>query len=288
MSQKNQIEICLATDNRGCVWVAPLLVSVLKNTKSDVQFYILESDLTQENKEKLKASIQRYPKGDIQFISVTETFDFYKDSPWPKQTLYRLMIPGLFPNLNKMIYLDIDTVVYRDIQELWDIDLASNYLAGVWGLDKYGHIFQDGDMYIELQEYFNAGVLLMNLNQMRKDSVSEKMLQFASKHFSVITAADQDLLNIACVGKIKPISTTWNWYISLGRKSTRKLKKLFGAYWTPIPSVIHYYSAFKPNRIFIYPLHPIATVKNYLRQRYFFQCLKETPYVCKKEICVKW
>ena len=155
-------------------------------------------------------------------------------------------------------------------------------------LIQAGHIFQDKTINVTLDEYFNAGVLLMNLKKLREDSIPEKIFRFAEEHFDIITAADQDMINVVCAGKIKPISTTWNWYISLERKSSKKLKKLFGEYWTPVPSVIHYYSAFKPNRIFIYPLHPVATIKNYLRQRFFFQCLKETPYVCKKEVCIKW
>ncbi len=280
----SQIHVLVATNNNGCMLLSTLMASLGLTTKSPITLHVLHDDLTGDNQQKL-TQVAQDVKLDIEFIKVTENFDFYVPKQWPLPTLFRLLADTLFPKLDKIIYLDIDTLVYQDIASLWDINLDDNYLGACYGLDVHrdlGHLDPDK----KVQAYFNAGVLLMNLQKMRADHVGEKCLKFLKEHTNELRAFDQDVLNIVCAGKILPISIGYNWYISMERRNKRKLTKIYGTL-PKQPSIIHFYSAYKPYRLCIYLRHPIATYRIWRYERAFWKYLKLTPYAVKREIQVK-
>ena len=127
-------------------------------------------------------------------------------SSWSPGTLMRLYLPDLLPDIHKIIYLDCDMVVLTDIEILWDIPLDGKYLAAClddWIIDNatkrrkkyYNHLN------IPLDTYFNAGMLLLNLDALRgKDcSFSETVFSYLKEN-PELPFLDQDLLNWFCQG----------------------------------------------------------------------------------------
>lgn len=172
------------------------MYSVLKNTpEADINFIILHSDLTkQELKdiEKLK-TIRSFT---AQYFKIDEN-DF-KDFPlatWVGiQTWFRFQIPELCPNIDKVIYLDADTLVRKSLYPLWKIDISDKIIAGVEdSRNVKQHIARLG---MKDSSYFNAGVLIMNLQKLRKIAPFVQIKQFVMKNRELLKYNDQDLLNL--------------------------------------------------------------------------------------------
>ncbi len=112
----------------------------------------------------------------------------------PVSTYYRLLLPSLLKNRNRTIYLDSDLVVEIDLSELFDADLNGHPLGGVPDRDAIqqglqAHINRPGDLYI------NAGVLVMDLDQWRKESIAEQCMQWLTENPTIATMMDQDAIN---------------------------------------------------------------------------------------------
>lgn len=121
-------------------------------------------------------------------------------NPWwgGVMNLMRIVLTKILPNEDKVLYLDIDTIVNDDISELWDIDISNYYAAGVRDtpdLNKNGL-------------YVNAGVMLFNLKKMREDHIDDKWLEIA--HGPKRRFALQDPMNEALRGKIYELPTQYN------------------------------------------------------------------------------
>ena len=117
---------------------------------------------------------------------------------WTYMSLMRVTFTRLYPNLDKILWLDIDTVVEQNIDELWDLDMDGYYFAGALEPEKS----KPGKPYI------NAGVTMVNLKQLREDGMDDKLIEALNKQ--KYEFADQDCINELCAGKILVIPPTYN------------------------------------------------------------------------------
>ncbi|MCQ2387676.1 MAG: glycosyltransferase family 8 protein [Clostridia bacterium] len=128
-------------------------------------------------------------------------------------TYYRIFIAEMFPEYDKVIYLDSDTIVLKDIADFFDIDLT-NYLVGGVPDEAVGNIepfsrYVKKALGIEANEYFNAGIMVMNLKEFRKFNFYKEFGELLNKYkFKV--AQDQDYLNVLCYKKAKLLPYNWN------------------------------------------------------------------------------
>lgn len=128
-------------------------------------------------------------------------------------TYYRLILPKTFFFLKKAIYLDSDIVVRGDISELYNTDLGDNLVGAV--PDASVQIYDEFIQYVEKalevkkENYFNAGILVMNLQKMREMRFENKVENLV-KEVSFKVAQDQDLLNVICKNRVKYIGLEWN------------------------------------------------------------------------------
>lgn len=128
------------------------------------------------------------------------------------QTYYRLQLPFLLKDIDKCLYLDSDIVINGDLAELYRNNISDHYVAGVRAAGYYypeswveKHTKEVG--LPSIQNYINAGVLLMNLKKIREDHLDKKMLSLVSRGFS---SQDQDIINLACYDKIKILPLRYN------------------------------------------------------------------------------
>ena len=161
-------------DGHYSVWVGTVMQSILEHTDSRICFHILHDEtLSIDNKYKLK-KVARSGFSIVEFHKIDENdFSVVKNqmSRFTIGAMFRCSLPELLPDLNRIIYLDADLFVNRDIKELWDVDVREYYLAGVADegvavhyhpriLNKYHEI--------KKESYFNLGVLYMNLKKLRE------------------------------------------------------------------------------------------------------------------------
>ena len=245
MEQNKQVlPIFFAVDDGYMPFLAVTLQSLVDNSSTEYYYLIkiLYTNISEDNKEKIKKFERE--NVNIEFVDLNYYIGKIKDKLYTrdyysKTTYFRLFIPNLYPQYDKALYLDCDIVLLRDVAELFNIDMGDNLVGGAPDdvIQTY-EVFQE---YVEkvvgvadYRRYFNAGVLLMNLDELRKYNFQEKFLYSLDKiKFSV--AQDQDYLNRLCKGRVKIIDKTWNRMPISNIEVDEKDLKL-----------IHYNLAFKP------------------------------------------
>ena len=204
------MDICYATNEGFAPYMAVSITSLLENNAShNIAVHILHSDLSGATISRLSTFENRYKNAKIQFHKIDDS-RFEKlgltIEHISRETYFRYMIPEVLPNVDRVLYLDGDTIVNGDISELFDIDLTNFYCAGV------------SDIYMESVGYkrtlglsglyINAGVILFNLDEMRKRNIAEKLFKLTAEiNFEY---QDQDAINIVFNGKIKELDWSYN------------------------------------------------------------------------------
>ena len=218
-NNKGEIPIFYAVDDRYLPFLAVTLKSLLENASSDYNYAIkiLASNVSESNKKK----ILKYEKENvkIEFVDLQYYLEKIKDKLYTRDyftytTYFRLFIPELYPQYNKVIYIDSDTTVLGDISEFYNIDLGTNLLGvvsdeSVINNEVLREYVERVVGHVTYKNYFNAGVLLMNLDAMRKFEFQSKFL-YLLETVKFAVAQDQDYLNRLCKGRTTMISGAWN------------------------------------------------------------------------------
>ena len=219
-------------DGHYSVWVGTVMQSILEHTDSRICFHILHDEtLSIDNKYKLE-KVARSGSSIIEFHKIDENdFSIVKNqmSRFTIGTMFRCSLPELLPNLNRIIYLDADLFVNRDIKELWDVDICEYCLAGVAdeGVDihNYPKILNKYPG-IKKESYFNAGVLYMNLKKLREFGNLKKLVVDFLVENPEAGLPDQDALNVIFHNKVLYLDGSWNQFVFMHRKdNVEKLDK---------------------------------------------------------------
>ena len=140
----------------------------------------------------------------VKILDVSAQKWFTQDSPnynrrWSYMILLRSVYTELFPDEDMVLSLDIDTIINKNIDNLWLYDMTGFCLAGVQEPVK---TFKSGSVYI------NFGVVMMNLDELRKTGIAKRACRKlqTEKH----GLPEQDVFNHLCAGKIKEIPSWWN------------------------------------------------------------------------------
>ena len=216
---KEIIPIFFAVDNEYIPFLAVTLQSIVEHSTGEYYYVIkiLYTNISEENKEK----INKYTKENIniEFVDLNYYIEKIKGKLYTRDyfsmtTYFRLFISNLYPQYNKAIYLDSDIVLLADVAELYNEDIGDNLVGAVPDdIIQQNQVFQE---YVEkvvgvasYKNYFNAGMLIMNLDQLRKNKFQEKFLYLLENvKYSVVQ--DQDYLNRICKGRVKLLDIGWN------------------------------------------------------------------------------
>ena len=217
-AKKGSIPIFFATDDNYLPFLSVTLESMWENCSReyDYELYVLHSGVRREYEEKILA----YNKEGfhISFVDVTARLatilqhlhirDYYTPT-----TYFRVFIAELFPQYDKAIYLDCDTVILGDISGLFSYDLGNNLLGGapcegVNCFDVYKRYVSEVDG-LNPDYFFNAGVLLMNLKAFREENFYQQFAELLKRYkFEVIQ--DEDYLNVLCQDRVLRLPRAWN------------------------------------------------------------------------------
>lgn len=219
-----KINVAFTIDNNYPIYTLLVINSILKNntSNSDYTFYIVENNLSFLNKIKMKRYVEKR-KQKIEFINInTDKIDkgkwFYGFSKRITSiAMVRILLPEIMPaNVDRVLYLDGDILVLKDLKELYNTDMEGKAFAMAPNISDYKSvkIFSIG------KTYYNSGVILMDLNKCRKEKVTAKMLKFVNNNFKYFIYdkkghksflyPDQDLINIVMKDNIKTLSKKWN------------------------------------------------------------------------------
>lgn len=251
IKQKKYIPIVYASDNNYAKYTSVSIQSILENSaqRNFLIFYILiDDEFSERNKELLTNQVEKYGHN-IVFVNMKDAYkeENLKIAHISHHTYYRLQLPKILGYLNKLIYIDGDTIVLGDIGDLFDFDIKDSYFGGVKApaFDNKKHRNRLG---IDTSKYINAGVLLVNNRLLIKDKVQKKFEELLNNSYD---CQDQDIINVAGFGKITllPIKynlmtkyqNTFSRFISEGKIDKSEFDEAI-----KYPLIIHYADKIKP------------------------------------------
>ena len=248
----NNIHIFFASDNNFVLPLYNALSSILRNANAqdNLNFYILDKDISENNKNKIK-NLEKVKPFNIEYIKIND--DLFKDCPLLKicghislQTYYRYIIPRVKPNLPKVLYLDCDILVKSSLLDLWNIDLKDTYCGAVQELYKDSNI---DARRLNVKTYFNAGVLLLNNKKMIEDNTTDELFRVTKDLYESgnLVYQDQDVLNVVFNDNITWMSPRFNYQQNMSGDSSEKIysqTELEDAKRNVV--LVHYNSGIKP------------------------------------------
>lgn len=223
---QERINVLYTIDNNYCVFSLLSINSILEHneSKSEYYFYIVEQGLTDSNKQRMKDFIEKRNQK-VFFINIDSeklfSANIYNHPVINYITsiaLARLFASEILPEeIDKLIYLDSDTLILSDLKDLYDIEL-DKYYAGLV-VNQEQNLYPK-TLYDFKNGYYNSGVMLINLKKWRQENLSKIFKNFYIDNVNLFTykkdktnvfrLVDQDLVNIVLDGKIKPLDLKWN------------------------------------------------------------------------------
>lgn len=217
-SEKEIIPIFFAVDDNYAKFLCVTLQSLIENSSDeyDYEVNVLIDELSGDNMNTILKMQKDNVK--IKFVSVKEKLraicsKLHMRDYYTQATYYRFFIPELFPMYGKGLYLDCDLIITTDVADLYHTELAGNYVAAIpeefiTDVEVFG-IYSEKVLGVPRQEYFNAGILVMNLDLMRKENLQGQFAELLDK-YTYRVAQDQDYLNVICYKKSVILDKTWN------------------------------------------------------------------------------
>lgn len=249
-------------------YAAVSLHSLVKNTnpENDYTVYFLSQDLSKEHQDDLKKLGS--DNVHIKFFHIDEDLvapiknrkeNYLRGDFFTMSIFYRLFIPELFPQYDKAIYIDSDTVVNDDIAKLYNIDLSNNLFgacvdSSIQYVEKMVKYIKDV-LALDPKKYINSGMLVMNSKVFREEHFIDRFMDLLAKYHFDCIAPDQDYLNEIGEGRILYIDGKWD---AMPNDNTEPLAD---------PSLIHYNLFFKPWHF-----------RNVQYENYFWTSAKETKF----------
>ena len=181
----NKISVSYGLNNRNFYPTLVSITSILENANYS-SFYIInilvskrKTYFSNENKIKFKNLENKYPRCQIDIIEINDKlFQFANIKRYPISAYYRLLLAYLLPDIKKIIYLDGDTIILTDLSELINLNMKNNTILGF--VDNSFYLTEEFG--IKTYKYITTGVLLINLEKIRKEFITEKFLLFIKKY----------------------------------------------------------------------------------------------------------
>lgn len=266
--EENNIPIILACDNKYTPFTSVLLTSLRENSSPNYNYDVLlfQTDISNENKALLNACLLGKDNISLRFIDISSkiqdlklrVFSYYSEAIY-----YRLFAPWILKNYDKILYCDCDLVFNDDVANLFTMEMGDNLLGAIRDLGMILHKNNPNDNFpedyyteylenININNYFNSGVLLMNLKQFRESFNQNYMVKYIEK--KKWRFPDQDVLNIICADKTIMLESKWNTMPETlgGRTVENIITYLDPKYYEDYllarksPSIIHYAMREKP------------------------------------------
>lgn len=276
--EQDLIQIVFTIDENYIQHCAVTITSLCENTKNaKINISIVNNGIGKKSVSKLNKYLKKFTNiNQLNWLEIdTEQI---KDAPLTHHvslaTYYRILLPKILDkNLTKVLFLDSDIIIRKNITPLWETDISEFSHGAV------AHIgdFESHKEYLGMDknsDYFNAGIMLINLKYWREYEITEKAIQYLKENVDKIKFWDQDILNCLFESKWFPLDSQWNateiifkpdlWKESnFEPKFCQELNKL-----SQDPAIVHFTGSGKPWHY--YHNHPY-------KQEYYYY-LKKTPW----------
>ena len=218
---KEVIPVFFAVNDNYAPYLGVAIKSMLENLnrKYFCKIHVLITSLSEEHTEKLKEVVSAYSRNaSIVFVDVAKECKkmagmFHMRDYYSQETYFRFFISPLFPEYDKVVYLDCDIVVVGDVSELYNQDIGDKMVAAaveeVVYLDDDLGFYSERCLGVPWKEYFGAGILVINSKLFREERVEEQFVDLLRK-YKFTVAQDQDYLNVICLERVHLLNLGWN------------------------------------------------------------------------------
>ncbi len=278
IDEQIRIDVAFSSDNNYAQHMGVSIESLLQSyvSKHDLNIHILYKHLDDVHISNLQTLVKRHGKSKL-FFHCIEGEEF-KDFPLPNkyhpiEMYFRLKIAEIFPSLDRMLYLDSDIIVQSDISEIYFTEKIQDKMVmaveepSILNKRRLQSLGMASDM-----PYFNSGILLMNLRNMRKKGFKNKYINFINEYKNQILYGDQDVLNAVCEDDWEALPLAWNAYYFIYQRIYDE-------------TYYHYkkgdiYAAKRDPKIIHFNQHPKPWSAKCIdpRRALYFKYLKYTPY----------
>ena len=279
----NSVPVVLSCNEFFVPYMSVMLASLVEHASAQNSYEIIvfHAGISQVLQDELFQQIKQYKNFSIRLLDVREQikgFSFYTENrnSLTEETYYRLLAPYLLAEYEKAIYMDGDMVVLADVAKLHEIDLGS-YLIGavrdycglaeMYDANSYRRAYMESILNEEnLDNYYVAGLLVMNLKQFRECFTMRELLEMATSREWEFH--DQDVLNVLTQGRTLILDSRWNVLQNYGKHQL--LPNLIYDEWKRSiqdPWIIHYGGHLKP---WLFPRVP--------RAKYFWHYAVKTHF----------
>ena len=207
------MDIVCCTDNNYVIPCGVLITSICVNNPNEkITVHILTEGISDENQDILRSVTANYNQ-EIIFHKVDKAV--FSNCPISRHitlaTYFRLVMTDILPvDINKVIYLDCDIVVRHSLRSLWETDLDGYAVGVVPDMSVDDIRIYNRLKYPQVLGYFNAGVLLVNLQYWRDNRLSDLFFNIIDNYSEILKYHDQDVLNIALKDKKKKLNMKYN------------------------------------------------------------------------------
>lgn len=220
-----EIPVVFATDKNYIFYTVTAVASMAENAGEDTfyRIYILVSGELGKGHPLLTGVQEKYPNIQVELLPVEDrVFEnvHINNSHVTKTTFYRLLLAEMLQE-DKCLYLDSDIIVRDDLQELYLTEMENEYIAGV--RDLWIDLLPEANRekrrkktrIPSLDQYVNAGVLLLHLKKIREDHMTKQFCEHMKTDYPY---EDQDIVNVCCYNHIRHLPAKWNLFtLFMGR-----------------------------------------------------------------------
>lgn len=224
-----EVHICMITDNNYVIPTAVAMTSAIyhKNPQTIYHFYLLVAGISRFNKERLSMLVADKVKIDFIETDTTKYNQIRMKSHVPQSAALKFDLASVL-DADKVLYMDGDILVRRDLSEFYNTDLDGFLVAAV--RDMGGELKQRFHEKTGVEKYFNSGVMLLNLREMRQENCGEKLLAAKQEH-PEWQCMDQDAFNFVFRNRVKWAAVKYNAMIPLYRAygyEQREINSFYG------------------------------------------------------------
>lgn len=244
------IHIACAADNKYTQHTVVMLTSLFENNKeNEIHLHFFSADFNIENQKIIEKTATKYQQKFSFYPLDAELFkNCYVSNHVSYATYYRIVIPNILVNqTSKILYLDTDIVVCKNLKPLWDLNIENYTIAATNEINFDGPSRLGFD---EQYKYFNAGILLINAKNWVTQNLQETLFAYIKLNSNKLTFWDQDALNANLFNKRLVLEPQWNQLSPVFEINNNTLLKVYSADEIKIlktsPAIVHYSGSSKP------------------------------------------
>lgn len=271
--ESNNIAISLQSSDYFVPYAAVTIRSIIEHTSKEYNYDILVTtrDMSQENKTKLCNMISREENISIRVIDVSSMHSafFGENTNWGRfgsgENLTRIFLAEMLTEYSKIVNIDCDMIVCEDISSLFMTDISSYYMGAVQDINAYvsyyakvpqtyftENIISNILQLRSMEDYYNTGLMLLNLEKIRKDFEAKQMADFL--FYNKLKLFEQDAFSHFFVGKVLTLDWAWNFQCDANWHFKNNIEKIYDVFdynnrhakSGKTPKIIHYLSNVKP------------------------------------------